>query len=693
MKSARLAVIFAIIFAANSLLFAQTAPSIENGFKSFGSYQGGSFDTVNLQNGNLMFHAPFFSYPQRGGKLGMSYVLTGSSKNWQVGEWTDNQHTVHYKWMLSQPAGVIINADPSSLEIHRSRHVTTDLSGNSTYTDDNYAIATMDGSWHWLSGFTPSNHMMTMDGSAIQVVVTRGIKPDFSDDTATVTFPNGAHYSFPNISVSMPLPGQGNNLSGKHFKPELILDAWGTTQTAFDAATVVNATDPNGNLTALPIDSLGHDLSGSNVSTSDYSGCATTRPITGATITSYPGPDGHMSALKICVTGFVPTAAFSQPNVDPPSTPSSAPWQLDSFVNGYGSYIGSIVMPDGNHWSFDYDDFGNVTKITLPTGGSISYQWTEIPDTCEDGSFTRVSRAVSFRTVNDNNGHSYQWQYTWGTLQSDGSITNYVLDPNGNETAHVFRPPVTSQACYFYEAETRIYQGTHTNGTLLKTVDTHYKGDVGFNATSSFTADVVPDIITTTLPGGKVSQVVRQYDAGNTTMTTYGNVTDEKVYDYGSSPHGGLLRETVTTYEWQIDSAYLDAGFLNLPASVVIKDGAGCSMAETDYTYDEPGYLTTYPGTLPAGTHGAAPGGTVRGNLTTVTKWAAPTSSCNPKSGTAIISHTKWYDTGVPYQTFDPLGHTTTYSYDPVYAGAFVTQTCAPSTGGVSHCVSGTMIP
>ena len=54
MKSARLAVIFAIIFAANSLLFAQTAPSIENGFKSFGSYQGGSFDTVNLQNGNLI---------------------------------------------------------------------------------------------------------------------------------------------------------------------------------------------------------------------------------------------------------------------------------------------------------------------------------------------------------------------------------------------------------------------------------------------------------------------------------------------------------------------------------------------------------------------------------------------------------------------------------------------------------------
>src|SRR6185312_8556741 len=30
-------------------------------------------------------------------------------------------------------------------------------------------------------------------------------------------------------------------------------------------------------------------------------------------------------------------------------------------------------------------------------------------------------------------------------------------------------------------------------------------------------------------------------------------------------------------------------------------------------------------GTLPAGVHGSAPGGTVRGNLTTIIKWAAPT--------------------------------------------------------------------
>ena len=141
----------AFIFVHVGVAVAQTAPNIENGFKSFGSYHGGDLDTVNLQTGNVMFHVPLFSYPQRGGKLSMNYVLTGSSKNWQVGEWTDDQHIVHQKWMLSQPAGVSILPNPSLLEIHRNRHVTTDLQGNQTYTIDDYAISTVDGAWHWFS--------------------------------------------------------------------------------------------------------------------------------------------------------------------------------------------------------------------------------------------------------------------------------------------------------------------------------------------------------------------------------------------------------------------------------------------------------------------------------------------------------------------------------------------------------------
>src|SRR5262249_11712313 len=137
---------------------------------------------------------------------------------------------------------------------------------------------------------------------------------------------------------------------------------------------------------------------------------------------------------------------------------------------------------------------------------------------------------------------------------------------------------------------------------------------------------------------------------------------------------------------------YLNAGLIDLPASVVIKDGSGCKMSETDYAYDESAYPNvSYEGTvgaLPTGTHQAVT--TPRGNLTTVTKLLFDHSSCNPATQTSISSHTKWYDTGEANQVMDPLGHTTTHSYDPAYAGALVTNTCSPSTNGVAHCVSAT---
>ena len=101
-------------------------------------------------------------------------------------------------------------------------------------------------------------------------------------------------------------------------------------------------------------------------------------------------------------------------------------------------------------------------------------------------------------------------------------------------------------------------------------------------------------------------------------------------------------------------------------------------LAETDYAYDEPGYLTA---ANIATQHVAAPW-SVRGNQTTVSRWL--------NSSSFISSHTNWYDTGEVYQQIDPLGHATTHSYDPFYAGAYSTQTCSPTTNGVAHCVSGT---
>ena len=109
--------------------------------------------------------------------------------------------------------------------------------------------------------------------------------------------------------------------------------------------------------------------------------------------------------------------------------------------------------------------------------------------------------------------------------------------------------------------------------------------------------------------------------------TSYGKVLTEKVYDWGVGAPGQLLRETDTSYQWQNDARYLAAHLLDLPASVVIKDGNGSRLAETDYTYDEPQYLTASNITTQ---HGAAPN-PVRGNLVNLKLRPQTLSSSPPR--------------------------------------------------------------
>src|ERR1700724_1941119 len=56
---------------------AQTATDLQSqmGIWRFGSYHGGDIDTIPLLNGRLMVDVPLISYPQRGDKLKLNFVL------------------------------------------------------------------------------------------------------------------------------------------------------------------------------------------------------------------------------------------------------------------------------------------------------------------------------------------------------------------------------------------------------------------------------------------------------------------------------------------------------------------------------------------------------------------------------------------------------------------------------------------
>jgi hypothetical protein len=232
------------------------------------------------------------------------------------------------------------------------------------------------------------------------------------------------------------------------------------------------------------------------------------------------------------------------------------------------------------------------------------------------------------------------WQYQWGTVQSDGSITNTVIDPAGNSTVRTFSP--VAFKCSLYETNSSYYQGAATAGAQpVKQVVTQYTGILGgYEDGSPAAANVVPVSILTTL-GATVNLVTKSYDSGDGHGFIFGNVLTENDYDWGSGAPGSLLRKIVSTYMWQSNnSPYLASSLVDLLATVVTQDGSGNKVAETDYAYDE------FPLQSSNVTTGVtAPYGSVRGNLTTTSRWL--------NTGGAVVTHNYWYDTGMKYQYFD----------------------------------------
>jgi RHS repeat-associated protein len=687
------------------LIRAQTQVDLSNGFKPWGSYDGSSLDTIGLENGNLMLHAPVLpKFPQRG-SLSPDISLYLSSHNWVAICASEDP-------MSGTPSGCqwghggtgIWFELVGSISIQRTVESTTDpLGGFDYFVGGGYALTTWDGASHQLFDTSGGNlsSFITMDGTAYQVTVSNpdqyGVPQDVtvtnrSGEQRTGTF-GGARCSDPHWFAPRP--------AGNYAR---VYDQWQSSPTVcVEHSLLQKIVDRNGNvmsfqaplISATPsLDTTGRPswpLQGGNLG--DSSNCISTLPFAQSVLYTYPGANGAQNQIKVCMGTPTLQTFFGLGGVTEYQNTTVASQTPTPIVT-------SIILPDGTHWVFNYDSYGNIISIQLPTGGSISYSWTTlypgITTPCamtHSGLPVPAARAISQRTLIDNNGHSSIWNYHWGGVAADGSITNWVTGPDGNDTVHVFKAVASSQ-CFgsgtspgFREIRTQYFKGTKDAGTLLKQVDTSYGRATMLTGNSglSFEANIFPtDIQTTVYPASKVNLVHRDYDyAFGANGPSAGAVTAEKIYDWGSSGPGALLRETDTTYKWQANGAYLTAGMIDLPATVVVKDGSGNRVAETDYAYDEPGYLQTYMGALPAGTHGNPPN-SVRGNQTTVSHWLNTSNS-------SVASHAFWYDTGEMYQSSDPLGQTSTYSYDPQF-GVYRTQTCSPATaaGSVTHCVNGT---
>src|SRR5713101_382098 len=658
--------LFAALFLLCGLLFSQdnpNNPNTENGLKPYGSFHGGDIDTVSLTNGNVILHIPLLSYPQRGSDLRVNFFLEMNSKGWSVERNGPNaqNYTYHWNWDghgVWNNHGVALTMD-QGIAVTRTRIVTdwTDHPDWDTVEINCCEAITSDGSSHDLLQFDVS------DNNIYRTYDTTGIRfnlipnPDTTllgmGDTRTVIDRNGVRYTLTAF--------QQTHMS--HFSAFSGPNQY-TVYTYSERAFPIAMEDRNGNkingsfFYSNMTDTLGRFFD-PRPSATDSQDCQSPYPISSANVINFPGQTGGSTPVKFCYSSF---------GINSGSLPGGAPASTTVPM------LVTAVLANGTKWTFNYDSYGNIMYISLPTGAAISYSYTTIPQCMPYNTFTSFNRAVSTRTVDANDGTGpHTWNYSWGTYAADGSMTNTLTDPNGNDTVHVVA--TIANTCSFYETRTQHFQGTGASRQLLKTVDTQYQQPTGpsGNGPSAFSANVVPTVVTTTLPNGKVNQIQQDY-ASDPHSLIYGNVIEQREYDYGQGTPGTpgpLLRKTLTSLLWQSNSNYLNLGMLDLPFSTVVRDGSGNRVAETDYSYDN--YSATSGSPIASGVSSQLldtnpPNGLSRGNVTSISHWL------NLPSPATVTTSSTYYDTGMVATATDPRGNTTTVTYDPAFAGAYATK-------------------
>ncbi len=501
------------------------------GTPPFGSFAGGSFDTVDLANLNVYFGIPILGKAGRG--LPFHYAM-----NYNSSIWVPTAPGSSYIWKpvnTSWGWTALSEALTGSVPVRQSTlscFVTNPDSGLRTKVP--YPVTFYDGYKDANGTFHPAS-IMTTPGYAD--CDSGPIPPVYSGSQAAV---DGSGYlltvneqASPSIVVynrggwSIPSPGTSTGM---------VIDTNGNELTTAVNGTTTTFTDTLGT-TVLTI----------------------TSPTSAATTYSYTAPSGAQAQIVFNYTQETVQTNFACSGV------SEYPATQVYLVT-------SVTLPDSSSYTFNYETApgdshsphyvtGRLASLTLPTGGTISYAYSGGSNgiNCSDGSAPALARTTPDGT----------WNY------SQGAGTTTITDPAANVTTVYFKG--------IYEIERMIYQGPALSANLLKTVEICYNGTGSLCNPNGVTLPITQRTVTEILPGSSNLQCKHIYN-----YNSNGLPTEQDDYDYGSgAPPASPLRKTLITY------ASLANNILDHPATVKVQDGSGNSQSQTNYNYDETGVVAT----------------------------------------------------------------------------------------------------
>lgn len=347
-----------------------------------------------------------------------------------------------------------------------------------------------------------------------------------------------------------------------------------------------------------------------------------------------------------------------------------------SEFSGTITVVQSIEQPDGTSYTFKYDCnsgtdnaacgspsgqnayYGMLTSMTLPTGGTVSYTYTDFSDVYGNKSEWLYSRTLPGGAL---------WRYEPSTSDSC-SATQFgsscqqeveVIQPNGDYSVTTFT--LDNGA---WPVKVVSY---NSSSTLMSTTTNTYDFSQACPFTNCHGNSYIRLLSTqTTIPapsGNLTKQTEYQYDSPQT-----GNITATQEWSYypGSFP-SVPDRATYTQY---LTTGTND---INRPTSVTLCNNSGSSSScpgggsmvqQTLYTYDNysscsNGTIVSVSGIQNHDDTNFGSGYTTRGNATQIQQWV---------SGSTYLTTERCYDTtGQVTQSEDPKGNVTKFGYADAY--------------------------
>jgi RHS repeat-associated protein len=637
--SATLLLIFSPTLSAQTVAFQATGDNA-TGWSPLGTYNYGDFDWIDLANGALNLKIPFASMTSRGHTS--HYELDYSSKFWSVypiqgqtglyASWRSESGSAGVGpaagWMHSDITGSGVSlthvVNPLQCIASGGHFVTVRILSNYVYTDPGGAKHNFPD-WKWANG-PPSN------GIQCEVPTTPYLTGYASDNS-------GAFLDITTVNERVSFPSGNFSSNGSATLADPNGNTW-NQYTAANGQTFVQVTTGSGGRVE-------------SVKVLDASGNWQTYPITYGQVTT--------------------TAAF--PN----------PW--NGGVQGTTiNTINQISLPDSQSIQFQYQGAaGELTKVILPTGGYIRFEYTTVPTSMYAAGWATFvpadGRYVTKRAVSPDGtaGSEQVWTYSYSRTDSSNPsspLTTTVTHPDGTYEIHTFTRSLSDP---YRETSVEYHE---SNGALLRRTSKNWVFDT-VPTISEFTETPMYDYgnyriasTTTALNDGQQSQANIYYDTlsytdiyGQAVNTTRGNTKKIEETGYGPGAPGTVARVTKFQYLYEQNSAYLTPYIIN-PVTAKWVGTPTNTFSLSEYVYDT---------TMPSGLHG---------NLS-ISKAAllapgAPNADSPPDTSvSAWISTTNSFDThGNLTQSVSPLPkqYTTAFEYNQCNSG-FLSATNYAASG------------